>query len=97
MLNSLTRRHALASAVALALGLTSVAAHSATTLTVLNDGGPQTVGAMNALAADFSARNPGIKIDIETRPGGTEGDNLIKTRLATGEMTDVFLYNAGSI
>ena len=42
-------------------------------------------------------QNPDIKIEIETRPGGSEGDNLVKTRLATGEMTDVFLYNAGSL
>ena len=91
------RRHWLASAAALALGLTTVAAHSATTLTVLIDGGPQTMGAFKALAADFTAKNPDIKVDIETRPGGSEGDNLIKTRLATGEMTDVFLYNAGSL
>ena len=33
----------------------------------------------------------------EIRPGGAEGDNLIKTRLATGEMEDVFLYNSGSL
>lgn len=91
------RRHWLASAAALALGLTTVAAHSATTLTVLIDGGPQTMGAFKALAADFTAKNPDIKVDLETRPGGSEGDNLIKTRLATGEMTDVFLYNAGSL
>ncbi|NKF32602.1 extracellular solute-binding protein, partial [Pseudomonas sp. BGM005] len=31
------------------------------------------------------------------RPGGGEGDNIIKTRLATGEMSDVFLYNSGSL
>lgn len=97
MSTSRTRRHLLASAAALALGLAGAAAHAATTLTVLIDGGPQTVGAMKALAADFSAKNPDIKVDIETRPGGAEGDNLIKTRLATGEMTDVFLYNAGSL
>ncbi len=32
-----------------------------------------------------------------SRPGGTDGDNIIKTRLATGEMTDVFRYNTGSL
>lgn len=97
MSNQLSRRHLIASAAALCLSLGAAAAHSATTLTVLIDGGPQTMGAMKALAADFTAKNPDIKIDIETRPGGAEGDNLIKTRLATGEMTDVFLYNAGSL
>src|SRR5262249_14529874 len=37
------------------------------------------------------------KFTIETRPGGGEGDNLVKTRLATGEMNDVFFYNSGSL
>lgn len=39
----------------------------------------------------------GIKTEIEIRPGGTEGDNIIKTRLATGDMTDLFMYNSGSL
>jgi raffinose/stachyose/melibiose transport system substrate-binding protein len=34
---------------------------------------------------------------VETRPGGTDGDNLIKTRLQTGSMADVFTYNTGSL
>ncbi|WP_375452143.1 ABC transporter substrate-binding protein [uncultured Devosia sp.] len=50
-----------------------------------------------ALIDAFVAKNPNIAIELETRPGGGEGDNIIKTRLATGEMTDVFLYNAGSL
>jgi raffinose/stachyose/melibiose transport system substrate-binding protein len=91
------RRHAVAFASFCALGLAGASIHAATTLSVLVDGGPQTLAAVKALAADFSAKNPGIKVDIETRPGGTEGDNMIKTRLATGEMNDVFLYNAGSL
>lgn len=45
---------------------------------------------------DFEAANPDISIDIETRPGGSEGDNIIRTRLATGEMPDIFNYNSGS-
>ncbi len=94
----IARRHLLASAAAaLALGLGAATAHAASTITVLIDGGPQTVGALKALAADFTAKNPDIKVELETRPGGAEGDNLIKTRLATGEMADVFLYNAGSL
>jgi raffinose/stachyose/melibiose transport system substrate-binding protein len=39
----------------------------------------------------------GIRTEIEVRPGGTEGDNIIKTRLATGDMADIFLYNTGSL
>ena len=34
---------------------------------------------------------------IEQRPQGTEGDNLVKTRLATGDMNDIFFYNSGSL
>ncbi|MGN6761753.1 MAG: ABC transporter substrate-binding protein [Leifsonia sp.] len=49
------------------------------------------------LATAFEKANPGITIKVETRPGGTDGDNLVKTRLSTGEMNDVFLYNSGSL
>ncbi|MEO5806410.1 extracellular solute-binding protein [Devosia sp.] len=56
-----------------------------------------TVKVAQALVDAFVAKNPTIAIEIETRPGGGDGDNIIKTRLATGEMTDVFLYNAGSL
>jgi len=50
-----------------------------------------------AVADGFMALNPGVKIEIELRPGGGDGDNIVKTRLATGEMTDMFYYNAGSL
>ena len=53
------------------------------------------VAAAEGLAADFTALNPHVTIDVETRPGGTEGDNLVKTRLATGDMTDLFQYTSG--
>ena len=49
------------------------------------------------LANKFMAANPTIKVKVETRPGGTDGDNLVKTRLATKTMNDVFLYNSGSL
>ena len=47
--------------------------------------------------AAFQAANPGITIKTDTRPGGSEGDNLVKTKLATGDMADVFVYNNGSL
>ena len=43
------------------------------------------------------ALHPNVTITIESRPGGTDGDNIVKTRLATGEMTDIFWYNSGSL
>ncbi|MGQ7297002.1 ABC transporter substrate-binding protein [Quadrisphaera sp. KR29] len=50
-----------------------------------------------ALVDAFEADHPDISISVETRPGGGEGDNLVKTRLSTGSMADVFLYNSGSL
>ena len=66
-------------------------------LTYLVDNGEATVVTAEALAEAFEAENPDITIDVQTRPQGADGDNLIKTRLATGEMDDVFLYNSGSL
>ena len=34
---------------------------------------------------------------MDTKPGGSEGDNLVKTRLSTGDMSEVFNYNNGSL
>jgi raffinose/stachyose/melibiose transport system substrate-binding protein len=56
-----------------------------------------TVALANALVKDFNASGQGVTVKVESRPGGSEGDNLIKTRLATGDMPDVFQYNAGSL
>lgn len=38
-----------------------------------------------------------IKTKLELRPGGAEGDNLVKARLATGDMADFCAYNSGSL
>src|SRR5690554_7077168 len=45
---------------------------------------------------DLAKEKLGITIEFETRPGGAEGDNIVKTRLAAGEMADLCLYNSGS-
>jgi len=66
-------------------------------ITFLVDNSPASVQPAQALATAFMAGNPGIKISVTTRPGGTDGDNLVKTRLSTGSMPDVFLYNSGSL
>ncbi len=51
-----------------------------------------------ALIAAFEAENPDVKIDLDSSgPTGSEGDNLTKTKLATGEMEDIFWYNSGSL
>jgi raffinose/stachyose/melibiose transport system substrate-binding protein len=50
-----------------------------------------------ALIDAFEAENPDITVKLDTQPAGTEGDNLMKTKLSTGEMSDVFFYNSGSL
>lgn len=66
-------------------------------LTYLVDNAELTVAQAEAVATAFEEENPDIDVTVETRPAGTEGDNLVKTRLATGEMADVFGYNSGSL
>jgi raffinose/stachyose/melibiose transport system substrate-binding protein len=69
----------------------------ATAITFLVDNGAGTADVANALVTAFEAKNPDVTVKVETRPGGGDGDNLIKTRLSTGTMDDVFLYNSGSL
>lgn len=66
-------------------------------LTFLVDNSESAVATGNQLIKDFTAKNPNISIKLDTRPGGTDGDNLVKTRLSTGDMADVFEYNSGSL
>ena len=67
------------------------------TLSFLVGNTEDTLKPAQQVAKDFSAKNPNITIKVESRPGGSEGDNLIKTRLSTGDMSDVFQYNSGSL
>ncbi|WP_426563216.1 ABC transporter substrate-binding protein [Angustibacter sp. McL0619] len=71
--------------------------NGATTLSFLVDNSDSTVKTAQGLADAFHAKNPNITIKLEQRPGGGDGDNLIKTRLSTGDMNDVFMYNSGSL
>jgi raffinose/stachyose/melibiose transport system substrate-binding protein len=68
-----------------------------TTISLLVDNSPETVGWTDAVTAAYTAANPDVTFEIELRTGGAEGDNIVKTRLATGEMADVFMYNSGSL
>lgn len=70
---------------------------AATTITLLVDNADPTVKSAKAMADAFQAANPTITVKIDTRPGGSDGDNIVKTRLATGDMADVFEYNNGSL
>jgi raffinose/stachyose/melibiose transport system substrate-binding protein len=66
-------------------------------LTWVLDSNASTMKAAESVAAAFKAQNPDITVDLESRPSGSEGDNIVKTRLATGDMPDLFLYNSGSL
>jgi raffinose/stachyose/melibiose transport system substrate-binding protein len=79
------------------LGSSDDAGGGSVEITYLTTNQDQDVKEAEQLAKDFHAKNPNITVKVETRPGGTEGDNLIKTRLSTGDMVDVFNYNTGSL
>jgi len=67
------------------------------TLSYFVDDNNVTAARLQGLIDAYTALHPNVKIEIETHPGGTEGDNLVKTRLSTGEMSDMFYYNSGSL
>jgi raffinose/stachyose/melibiose transport system substrate-binding protein len=67
------------------------------TLTYYTDDTNATVARIQGLIDAYEALHPNVTIEVETHPGGTDGDNLVKTRLATGDMPDIFYYNSGSL
>lgn len=85
-----------ASTIGLLMTANAVQAQSGN-LSFLIDNGPQSVAVAEAWVAAYTEAHPDVSIDIEIRPGGGEGDNIVKTRLATGAMADVFFYNSGSL
>ncbi|WP_156155896.1 ABC transporter substrate-binding protein [Demequina phytophila] len=66
-------------------------------LSFLVDSTETTVGIVEALTAAYTAEHPEVTFAIEERPQGGDGDNIVKTRLQTGEMSDLFWYNSGSL
>jgi raffinose/stachyose/melibiose transport system substrate-binding protein len=66
-------------------------------LTYLIDNQDTTLARAKAVISAFEAANPGITVETQTRPQGSAGDNIVKTRLSTGDMPDVFAYNNGSL
>src|ERR1043165_6087633 len=53
---------------------------------------------INALTDAYTALHPNVTFDIEVPPGASaDVPNLVQTRLATGEMNDIFYYNSGSL
>jgi len=79
------------------LGSSDDGGNGKVSITFLIGNQEQDVKTADQLVKDFTAKFPDITVKTETRPAGTEGDNIIKTRLATGDMPDVFNYNTGSL
>ncbi len=65
------------------------------TLTLLTDGDVSLAGFK--AVAELAEEELDIKIEYETRPGGADGDNIVKTRLASGDMADLCVYNSGAL
>ncbi|CAN7146135.1 ABC transporter substrate-binding protein [Microbacterium sp. LjRoot45] len=61
-------------------------------------GVPDDIATAEQLAADFNAANDDVEVVVDASgPEGTELDNMVKTRLSTGEMSDLFWYNSGAL
>lgn len=65
------------------------------TISLLIDNSSSLAGveAVTALAKE----KLGITVEIESFVGGPDGDNMVKTRLASGDMSDVLVYNSGAL
>jgi raffinose/stachyose/melibiose transport system substrate-binding protein len=83
--------------VLLVLSFSAVGAQDTVSLVYLVDESQNSQDTALALAEAFMVQNPNVSITIESRPGGADGDNIVKTRLATGDMSDIFFYNSGSL
>ncbi|NTJ63310.1 extracellular solute-binding protein [Agrobacterium rhizogenes] len=82
---------------AISVSLAAGVAHADVTLSVLIDTNPESIASFDAVSKAYTEKHPDVSFDVEQRAGGSEGDNIIKTRLATGEMADIFQYNSGSL
>jgi raffinose/stachyose/melibiose transport system substrate-binding protein len=51
----------------------------------------------HAFADAYTKLHPNVTFEFDVIPGGTEGDNLLKTRLSTGDGGDLIWYNSGSL
>lgn len=67
-----------------------------TTLTLMVGNTGTTLEALKGFAAE-AEKKLNIAIEFDIKPDGTEGDNLVKTRLATSDMDDLLVYNSGSL
>lgn len=106
MKNTRTRRNVLAAASVAALtvalagcsgfgGSTSAGTKATITFLTQNDAADMAQG--KALITGFEKKYPSVTVKMDTQPAGTQGDNLMKTKLSTHTMDNVFHYNSGSL
>jgi raffinose/stachyose/melibiose transport system substrate-binding protein len=88
-------RKTIVACMLVAAALSFAGAQAKTKLTMLIDN-QSALDGIKAVAA-LAESKYGISLEIEFRPGGAEGDNVVKTRLAAGEMDDLCFYNSGSL
>ena len=72
-------------------------APDSTSITLLTYNSDAEVASADALIEAFEAENPGITVQHDVVPAGTEGVNLITTRLSTGTMAEVFVFDTGAL
>lgn len=81
----------------LASAMLAPPAQAATEITFQTQNSQLSQDTWNALTAAFTKANPDITVKLNFIPGGVEGDALVKTQLASGTMSDVFVYNTGAL
>lgn len=67
------------------------------TLTVLTSPNPNDMALTDALMNAYKAAHPNVTFEVETMAATADTPNLIRTRLAAGEMNDIFYFNSGSL
>jgi len=88
---------AASSLVACSSGASSGDSGGKVTISFLTQNDAVTTKTAKDFIAGFEKANPNITVKLDTQPAGTQGDNLMKTKLSTGNMDDVFNYNSGSL
>ena len=97
MLNLFGKRGAILASLGLALTMSVSSLALATDLTINWTNDPQGLEQIEAVISAFEAKNPDITIEVETRIAGADGDNFLKTAIATGEVSDMFMFNPGAL
>ena len=76
---------------------TQAPAAGSVTLSILTSPNPNDSVLTNALMEAYKAQHPNVNFEVETLAASSDTDNLVRTRLASGEMNDIFYYNSGSL